>query len=138
MVSADGPITNLDAIIIDDEGDICELCKEYIDELGIFRHVVVAQDGITATAKLNNQSFGLILLDMKMPKKSGLDILKHIRSMSNNKPEKVVIISGELDKNKMAEALKCGCKNVIIKPFTKESFQEKIKMICTANLKIKL
>jgi len=37
--------------------------------MGCFKNIVLANDGITATQKLRNQKFSLILLDMNMPKK---------------------------------------------------------------------
>ena len=124
----------LDCLIIDDEKDICEVLKIYCENLGVFRNIIVARDGIVGTNKLHNQKFGLILLDINMPKKSGLDVLKEFEGDHKNNLDSVIVVSGELDKTKLSAILGKGVKNFIIKPFTEAQFQEKVIPILKANL----
>ncbi|WP_127716011.1 response regulator [Halobacteriovorax sp. HLS] len=124
----------LDCLIIDDEKDICEVLKIYCENLGVFRNIIVARDGIVGTNKLHNQKFGLILLDINMPKKSGLDVLKEFEGDHKNSFDSVIVVSGELDKTKLSAILGKGVKNFIIKPFTEAQFQEKVIPILKANL----
>lgn len=124
----------LDCLIIDDEKDICEVLKIYCENLGVFRNIIVARDGIVGTNKLHNQKFGLILLDINMPKKSGLDVLKEFDGDHKNSFDSVIVVSGELDKTKLSAILGKGVKNFIIKPFTEAQFQEKVIPILKANL----
>lgn len=126
--------SSLDCLIIDDEKDVCEVLKIYCENLGVFRNIIVARDGVMGTNKLHNQKFGLILLDINMPKKSGLDVLKEFEGDHKNSFESVVVVSGELDKTKLTAILGKGVKNFIIKPFTEAQFQEKVLPILKSSL----
>jgi response regulator of citrate/malate metabolism len=126
--------SGLDCLIIDDEKDICEVLKIYCENLGVFRNVIIARDGVTGTNKLHNQKFGLILLDINMPKKSGIDVLKEFDGDHKNDFDSVVVVSGELDKEKLTAILSKGVKNFMIKPFTEAQFQEKVLPILKQNL----
>lgn len=121
------PAKNLDALVVDDQEDICEVCKLYLENINIFRNVVIAIDGVDASTKLNNQTFGLILLDLKMPKKGGMEILRNLSEMPSNRFENVMVMSGEIDKTIIQDAIKLGVKHFMVKPFTQEQFEEKIK-----------
>jgi response regulator of citrate/malate metabolism len=126
--------SSLDCLIIDDEKDICEVLKIYCENLGVFRNIIVARDGVVGTNKLHNQKFGLILLDINMPKKSGLDVLKEFDGDQKNDFDSVIVVSGELDKEKLTAILGKGVKNFIIKPFTEAQFQEKVLPILKAQI----
>jgi response regulator of citrate/malate metabolism len=122
----------VDVLIIDDDKNICSIIKEYLNEMKLFRLIVEAHDGSVATQKLQNQKFGLIILDMNMPKKSGFDLIKEFEgsSTSVNKKENVLVISGTLDRDLIAKVIQRGVKNFLVKPFDEESFKEKVhKMV---------
>ena len=118
-----------DALIIDDEPDVIELCKMYLEEIAVFRNIISARDGVDASHKLQNQKFGVILLDVNLPKKNGIELLKQIASQHHNRVQSVIMISGELDKQKIAEAVKLGLKHILIKPFDKKMFLDKIAAV---------
>ena len=119
-----------DVIIVDDESSVLELLEMYCENMGCFRNIIRARDGSEASKKLSNQKFCLILLDINMPRKSGVDIIKEIsRKNHPNSPEAVVIVSGELNKEVLTESMKLGTKNFIVKPFTEEQFQAKVRSI---------
>ena len=117
-----------DCLIVDDDPAVVETLTMYCENLGIFRNIVPAEDGQVAATKMRNQRFALILVDLNMPKKDGLALLEDFKSLSNkNEIQRVVVISGKLDKNKLSESLSHGVKNFVIKPFDENKFQEKIK-----------
>jgi len=117
-----------DCLIVDDDPAVIDTLTMYCENLGIFRNIVPAENGQVAATKLRNQKFALILVDVNMPKKDGLALLDDFDSISNpNDKSKVVIISGELDKAKLTEAISKGVKNFVIKPFDEKTFQEKIR-----------
>lgn len=121
-----------DILIVDDDKEICEILKEYAVNMGCFKNIVFAHDGILATQKLRNQRFQVVLLDVNMPKKSGLDLVAEFDDKSLNKRESVCIVSGTLDKDAIAHILKGGIKNFLVKPFDEAAFQEKILKILTS------
>lgn len=123
------PLTD-DVIIIDDDRGVIEVLEIYCENLGCFRNIIKARDGSEASKKLANQKFALILLDINMPKKSGVDIIKELEDKNHpNDLAAVVIISGELNKTILAESMKRGAKNFLVKPFDEEQFREKARLV---------
>jgi len=68
----------------------------------------------------------LILLDIKMPKISGLEILKQIKKL--NPTQKVIIVTGYKTVETATEAIKAGALDYIVKPFQKQEILNKIKL----------
>lgn len=119
-----------DVIIIDDDRGVIEVLEIYCENLGVFRNIIKARDGSEASKKLANQKFALILLDINMPKKSGVDIIKELEDKNHpNDLSSVIIVSGELNKTILAESMKRGAKNFIVKPFDEEQFRDKVKAV---------
>lgn len=117
-----------DVLICDDEKSICEILKTYCENMGCFKNIVMAHDGITATQKLRNQKFALICLDISMPKKSGFDLIGDVEASVNSK-DNVLIVSGTLEKDLIAKIIANGVKNFMVKPFDEKQFQEKVLRI---------
>lgn len=115
-----------DVLIIDDEVDFCEILKACCESMGCFRNVIFAHDGSMASNKLQNQKFALILLDLKMPKKGGFDLLKEMNDKSMNSKNSVVIVSGALDKELIEKIVAAGVRSFVPKPLQEVNFQEKI------------
>jgi response regulator of citrate/malate metabolism len=119
-----------DVLIVDDDKNICEILKEYVIHMGCFKNIVMAHDGMLATQKLRNQKFALVLLDINMPKKTGLDLLAEFTDKNSlNKTHSVVIVSGTLDKDAIADILKAGIKTFLVKPFDEATFQDRVLKI---------
>ena len=84
--------------------------------------------------KLQNQIFGLIILDMNMPKKSGVHLLTEFAVDKTNKNKNdvknVLVVSGTLDRDLLAKIVQSGIKNFLTKPFDEATFKEKVtKMV---------
>ena len=92
------------AIIIDDEEDVCETLKLYLENMKLFTSIVVSMDGMDGIKKLINQRFSIIILDLKIPKKNGFQVLENIAkktSTNQNMVGSVIISSGNLEKDKI-------------------------------------
>jgi response regulator of citrate/malate metabolism len=126
-----------DVLIVDDEKNVTKVLKAYCEELGVFRNIIVAQDGAIACRKLEMQKFALILLDINMPKKSGLDVIKEIGESTLNLKTDVLIISGMLGKEVLTSAIQMGVKNFLIKPFDHDVFTAKAVEVLKASLSSK-
>lgn len=123
--------STIDVLIVDDDKNICAIMKEYLEEMNCFRLIVEAHDGSLASSKLQNQKFGLIILDMNMPKKSGLDLIRDLEPPSENKKDNVLVISGTLDRDLIARVIQRGVKNFLVKPFDEASFKDKVSKMIT-------
>ena len=121
-------ITN-DILIIDDEPEVLELFEQYCEEMKVFRKIITSRDGLDASKKLRNQNFALILLDIHMPKKSGMDVLYEIAEGDVNKTANVILISGDLSRKSLSDAIELGAKNIMVKPLGLEAFMEKVESV---------
>jgi response regulator of citrate/malate metabolism len=115
-----------DVLIVEDDKNICEILREYCHNMGCFKNIVFANDGIMATQKLRNQKFALILLDLNMPKKSGVELLNEFEKGALNQRESVLIVSGTLEKDVIAKVISHGVKTFLVKPFDESSFQDRV------------
>jgi len=124
--------TSTDVIIVDDDKDVLDVLALYCENIGCFRNIIKAKDGSEASKKLANQKFSLILLDINMPRKSGVDLIKEIGEKDHpNSLESVIIVSGELNKEVLAETMKRGVKSFLVKPFDEDQFIERTKSVLT-------
>jgi len=120
------------AIIIDDEEDVCETLKLYLENTGYFTNIMVSMDGMDGIKKLINQRFSVIILDLKIPKKNGFQVLENIAkktSTNQNMVGSVIISSGNLEKDKINKAIKSGVKHFLVKPFDEEQFKAKVEAV---------
>ncbi len=122
-----------DVLIVDDDKDICEIIKKYCENMGCFRNIIIANDGAIASNKMRNQKFSLILIDLKMPKKSGLDLMREFDDKSLNKKTSVMVVSGTLDKTMLEKSIALGIKNFLPKPFDEAGFQERVLKLLTSS-----
>ncbi|MFH1202243.1 MAG: response regulator [Candidatus Omnitrophota bacterium] len=110
---------------IDDEEGIRESLRLI---LGKDYDLSFATDGQECLECLKKgQKPDLILLDIKMPKISGLDILKQIKGLSPN--QKIAVVSGYKSVEMATEAVKSGASDYIVKPFESKDLLEKVEKI---------
>jgi DNA-binding response OmpR family regulator len=100
-------------LIVDDEHEICNLLCDELSEEGYLCDI--ALDGDSALRKLEEKNFALVLLDIKLPGRSGIELLQEI---SHNYCGTVVIMITALDDVSTAvETMKLGAIDYIVKPF---------------------
>ncbi|WP_413582778.1 response regulator [Bdellovibrio sp. HCB288] len=87
--------------------------------------VVGAQDPGEAEAQLKTQTFDLILLDVKLGKASGLELLKKLREELKIATP-VLLMSGLADTERIQEACKYDIKGFLLKPFNSKGLEEKV------------
>ncbi|OGR35604.1 MAG: Fis family transcriptional regulator [Desulfuromonadales bacterium GWD2_61_12] len=80
--------------------------------------------GQQAVARLQQESFTLVVSDLKMPGMSGMEVLKAIRTLQPEVP--IIIITGYATVDTAVEAMKCGAVDYLAKPFTPDEIVQKI------------
>lgn len=114
-------------LLIDDEDEIKSLMSNYLVKSQIEENkIVLASDGKEALAKIQNQDFGLIIVDVLMPRMNGLQLIREIKLRAKYRDIPVIIISGTLEAENVKTAIALGINNIIVKPFTYNIFIEKI------------
>ena len=101
-------------LVIDDEEVMRDSCRQVLDRQG--HEVKTACEGTAGLGLLAEQNFDLVMLDLKMPGLSGMEVLDRIKQAA---PETiVVIISGHATIAAAVEAMKLGAYDLLPKPFT--------------------
>jgi putative two-component system response regulator len=120
---------NLRVLVVDDNQDIRDLVVHILSADGF--NVFAAVDGENALAILNSNPVNLVLLDVMMPGKSGLDVLREIRSGSNKKIRDipVMMITAKSSTEDIDKALELGATSYIVKPFRATTIREKVRAI---------
>jgi CheY-like chemotaxis protein len=78
--------------------------------------VAVAVDGADALDKISNQQFDMVLLDIMMPRMTGIDVLKNVRALQTpQKSTPIFIITNLGQQNVIEEAFKLGMDGYILK-----------------------
>lgn len=109
-------------LVVDDDLDICDVLDQALSSAG--HQVKTAQDGTAAIRMVREFNPHIVLLDVMLPRETGLDILKKIREI--DKMVKVVMISGLMDLGTAKEAIKMGALEYITKPIDLEQLNEYI------------
>lgn len=101
-------------LIVDDDPDIREVMRDRLKAMRF--QVVEASDGEQALALLRMESPTITLLDLMMPKKSGLDVLKAIHDEGLDTTTVVMTAYGTIEK--AVEAMRAGAYDFLTKPFS--------------------
>jgi DNA-binding NtrC family response regulator len=104
-------------LAVDDEPHMLRLLERIITEKTAYG-IVTTQNSLEVPEILKNQSFDVIISDLKMPGKDGLDILRYLQE--NERDELVLIITAFGSLDSATEALSNGAFGYITKPFKKE------------------
>ncbi len=111
-------------LICDDEEGVRESLKLILEK---DYEIALATNGEEAINYINEKPVDLLILDIKMPKVSGLEVLRDIKSQ---KPDiNVIIATGYQSAEIAEETIKYGASDYITKPFDKQNVINTIKKI---------
>jgi len=109
------------ALIIDDSSVMRKIVTRSLRQAGIdLSQVLEAGNGAEALAILQESKVDLILCDINMPVMDGLEFIKQLPGVPNAKDVPVVMITTEGSESHVVQALSCGARGYIRKPFTEE------------------
>ncbi len=115
-------------LIVDDFATMRRIVKNILTQLG-FKNTIEADDGTTAMDVLKQQKIDLIVSDWNMPKMTGLDLLKAVRSDANLNATPFIMVTAEAQQDNIILAVKAKVSQYIVKPFTADTLSEKITKI---------
>ena len=119
-------------LVVDDDDRIRNLIKEYLLNKNYI--VTTAKDAFDAKKKIDLIKFDLIILDIMMPKKSGLELTDELKK-DNKFPIILLTAKGETDER--VEGLERGADDYLSKPFEPKELLLRIKNILNKTLKKK-
>jgi len=127
MIEMINKFGKFNVLLVDDDEELCEIMKFYLYKIEDIKSIVTVHDGVSASQKLRNQKFDVILLDMRMPRRNGYDLLDEFRDNPFNSVASVLAMSGTLDMDVLTIATYHGVKSFLVKPFDENLFLEKVK-----------
>ena len=111
-------------LVVDDDEGIRSLVKKYLNEKRYL--VTTAYDAENASEKIKIIKFDLIILDIMMPGKSGLDFLKEHKENINTP---IILLTAKGEPNERIEGLEKGADDYLPKPFEPKELDLRIKNI---------
>ena len=114
-------------LIIDDEIDMLENCSRILKNLGC--ECITASNGEEAIKIVREKLPDLIITDLKMPGKSGLELLKEIKG--ENPSSIVILFTAFATIESAVEAVKCGAFDYLQKPFTADQLKIAVERALT-------
>ncbi len=110
------PLTNYSILVVDDAPDTVEILQRNLASQGYT--VFTAPGVLEALAITESTPIDLVITDLKMPRISGLDLVRHIRE--NLRDTEIIMITGYPSIEGAVQAVKIGAEDYLPKPFTDE------------------
>jgi len=119
---------NIKVLIVDDFATMRKVVRNLLKQVG-YADIVEAEDGVMALKALKSQKIDFIISDWNMPNMTGLELLKAVRADAELANTPFLMVTAEALQDNVVAAVKAGVNNYIVKPFTAEVLNEKIKKI---------
>ena len=113
-------------LVVDDDESIAGLLSTGLEETEGY-HCVTVNTGEDALERLLRNNIDVILLDLRLPGISGMDVLDNVRLVYPDTP--VIVITGVEDVQSAVEAMKLGAEDYITKPFDLRRVEHSIKNV---------
>ncbi len=114
-------------LIVDDSESIREVVSATLENDGY--EVLVGIDGLDAQKHLTGQEIGLIITDLNMPNKNGIELIKDVRQNESYKFTPILLLTTESQAEKKQEAKAAGATGWIVKPFVQEKLLATVKKV---------
>lgn len=111
----------IDVLIVEDDPMVGELNKRYVEQIAGFQLIGIATNYLNALEFIHANHVDLLLLDVFMPGKNGMELLQEIRNLDESID--VLVISAASDGDIIRKAMRLGAVDYLIKPFENERFQ---------------
>ena len=115
-------------LVVDDFSTMRKIVKNNLKGMG-FNNIIEAENGQKALEELKKESVGLIISDWNMPVMTGIELLKAVRGDAGLKSIPFIMVTAEGQKDNVMEAAKAGVRNYVVKPFTPDTFSEKLQKV---------
>jgi DNA-binding response OmpR family regulator len=111
-------------LVVDDETRITQLARDYLEHAGY--RVLVAHDGVAALAMTSAQRPDLIVLDLGLPKKDGLDVTRELR---RDWQTPIIMLTARGEESDKLVGLELGADDYIVKPFSPKELVARVRAV---------
>ena len=130
---------NIDILLVEDNSSDAELAIRALKKSNIVNNIIHLHDGAEAidflfakgiySSRNKNEMPRVILLDLKMPKLNGLEVLKVIKNDELTKKIPVVLLTSSKENTDIDEGYRLGVNSYIVKPVDFENFSKAVSEI---------
>ena len=130
---------DVEILIVEDNPDHADLILRVLKKRNLTNRIFVARDGREAldfifgngvhAGRQVDERPKLILLDLKLPKVDGMEVLKRVKSDERTKVIPIVILTSSQEEWDISESYKLGVNSYIVKPVTFENFSDAVSEV---------
>jgi two-component system, response regulator len=129
----------INILLVEDSADDAAFVEHALKEAKLGEGLKIARDGVEALALIfgtGNPADSLpvinpriIVLDLKLPKVDGLELLRLLKSNPHSRTIPVVVLSSSLEKRDLTESYRLGVNAYLVKPMDFDEFSETVQML---------
>ncbi len=109
-------------IIVEDDPMVSFINQKYVEKIEGMKVSKIFGDGKEALAYLKKENVDIVIMDLYMPKMTGLELLKEIRFRGLEC--EIIMVTAANDEESIKETMKFGILDYLVKPFTFDRFKE--------------
>ena len=112
-------------LVVDDNSIVLDSCRRVLEAEGF--EVRLASSVNKALEAMNDDGFDLLLIDVKMPERNGMDLMGEVKQTWPDIP--VIVMSGYPTTETICDAARMGAANFIPKPFTPDELIDALRQV---------
>lgn len=120
-----GSLWAMRILVVEDEKKLAGFIRKGLEEHGFA--VTVSHDGDEADALIRTEAFDLIVLDIMLPGRDGLSILRNLRDRKNTVP--AILVTARSEANERVQGLNLGADDYIAKPFFMDELLARVQAV---------
>ncbi len=114
-------------LIVEDDWEIARVVRAYLEQADF--QVQVAHNGQAALALLGHEAFDMVILDLMLPDKDGLDITRHIRSQARLAHLYIMMLTARVEDADKILGLEIGADDYVTKPFNPREIVARVRAV---------
>jgi two-component system chemotaxis response regulator CheY len=126
-------INKLRILVVDDFNMMRSVIKNLLRELH-YSHIDEAENGHAALRMLQKNKYDLVLTDWNMPIMNGLELVNAMKKDDGLNHIPIVMITSEMKKEHVLDAIKAGASGYILKPFNAATLNDNLKRVAHKRL----
>jgi len=127
-----GEFSQASVLIVDDQIQNVELLVAYLEDVGC--QLRTAQDGPEALAEIERQQPDLVLLDIMMPRMSGFQVCRQIKSSRATEDIRVIMVTALNEVADIEKARECGTDDFVTKPVNRAELVLRVENLLRVRL----
>lgn len=121
------PLAPKKVLIVEDEPDIAQLVKLYLEKEGY--HANVVSSGIDALKFMKSERPDLMILDLMLPEIDGIEVCKKIRTMPDTALLPIIMLTAKVEESDTIVGLELGADDYVTKPFSPKALVARVKAL---------